>query len=170
MGVGLRKILCLKYHNSQGSLNLQRICFYSEIWPCRGGTWKASYLTWRMHFEMVGKTSWWHFFLKAVTYPKPMPNVRRMREEFNWPTGCFVKILTLFHAILPTLMHISFINIFWKIIPLELEDNAALLIAYVFRHLSNISSQSATTPSFPPVTKPCTNTVWKMYLNTNVLH
>lgn len=49
--------------------------------------------------------------------------------------------------------------------PFELVDNAALLMAYVFKHLSNISSQSSTIPSFPPVTKPCEGTHQKNYVH-----
>lgn len=50
----------------------------------------------------------------------------------------------------------SLTKVTYEVIPLEPGDNAALLMAYVFKHLSKVSSQSATTPSFPPVTKPCT--------------
>lgn len=38
--------------------------------------------------------------------------------------------------------------------PLDDGESAALFMAQVFRHLSNISSQSSTIPSFPPVTNP----------------
>lgn len=43
-----------------------------------------------------------------------------------------------------------------KVTPLDVGERAALLMAYVFKHLSNMSSQSSTMPSFPPVTKPWT--------------
>ncbi len=38
--------------------------------------------------------------------------------------------------------------------PLEPGASTARLMAYVLRHLSNVSSHKATIPSFPPVTKP----------------
>lgn len=39
-------------------------------------------------------------------------------------------------------------------LPLDPGAKAALLMAYVLRQRSKVSSQRATTPSFPPVTNP----------------
>lgn len=71
--------------------------------------------------------------------------------------SCDTQSLPFFCHLAPSL-HTVLAETHWKPIPLELAESAALLIAYVFRHLSNISSQRATIPSFPPVTKPCTTT------------
>ena len=53
-----------------------------------------------------------------------------------------------------------------SVVPLDPEESDALLMAYVFRHLSNMSSHSSTTPSFPPVTNPCRKPPQEHHRNT----
>lgn len=48
------------------------------------------------------------------------------------------------------------------VLPLDPGAKAALLMAYVLRQRSKVSSQRATTPSFPPVTNPWEKKIHKL--------